>query len=88
MKTTEIKQEVQYTCDSCGNKFNKPFVSFDMIDDLQMRILEMTPQSMNSHYTYGRKRLDFCSTDCAIKFLTSEMKMFIKEITASKSKRR
>ena len=87
MKNTEFKKVVQYTCDSCKSSYHKSFVSFDMIDDLQMRILEMKPQAMNNHYTYGRRKLDFCSTDCALKFLNKEMKMFIKEISASNSKR-
>jgi len=88
MKETKIKKEIQYVCDNCSKKFNTQFIAFDMIDDLQMRILEMNPHSVNNHYTYGRKHLDFCSTDCALKFLNSEMKLFIKEIVVTKSKRK
>lgn len=82
MKNIQLKEEVNYSCDTCNKDFQKKFVSFDMIDDMQMRIVEMKPQTLNNHYTYWRKTLDFCSTDCAIKFLNQEMLIFIKEITA------
>lgn len=84
MKNTEFKKLITYTCDNCWISYEKSFISFDMINDIQMRILEMKPQVVNNHYTYGRKTIDLCCTDCAIKFLNSEMKMFIKEITAAK----
>ena len=88
MKKTELKKVEKYFCDSCEKMFTNQFISFDMINDLHMRILEMKPQSMNNHYTYGRKTWGSCSTECAVKFLNKEMIMFVKEITATKSTRK
>lgn len=87
MITTETKEIVSYQCDNCENKYTQSFITFDVIDDIQMRILEHKPQTRNNHYTYGRKTVDFCCTDCALKYLSDSMTMFIKEITASKSNR-
>ena len=88
MKNIEFKKVEKYICDNCNKEFNKKFISFDMIDDMQMRVFEMEPQSLNNHYTYWRKTLDFCKTECAVNFLNKEMKMFVKEITATLSTRK
>ena len=83
MQNTELKKIITYTCDECNKNYEDKYISFDLIDDIQMRILEYKPQTLNNHYTYGRKKLDFCSTKCAMKYLNWNMEVFIQEITAS-----
>lgn len=79
----QIKNEtLNIECNYCWKTYTTPYIYFEMIDDLQMRIYEANKNWITSHYKYGRKELDFCSSDCAIKFLNNQAKFFVKEITA------
>jgi len=87
MIKSEIKEEVSFVCDNCNKAYKNKFISFDMINDIQMRIFEHKPQTINNHYTYWRRTLDFCKIECWLAYLNTDMKMFLKEITSGKSKR-
>lgn len=84
MQTSKTIEQIEYICDKCSKRYDKKFINFDMIDDIQMRVLEYKPQSMNKHLTYWRKKLDFCRTECALEYLNESMQTFILEITANR----
>ena len=84
MKNIEITKETIYTCDECKQQYKTPFIHFEMIDDIWMRVIESKTNPMNKHLTYGRLDVDLCSMDCWKKYLWKSMEMLLLEIVKTR----
>lgn len=80
----ELKSEITYTCDQCGKTANSNSwrISLEAIEEPNVRLFEAIRKSkaIETRIYTGRTNIDFCSKDCAYKYLHHSTDMLIQEL--------
>lgn len=90
MRENRLEEKTTYICNgcSCVSETGTSWYSFNMLNRNKRRIIEDSNKNFPStSHIVDKKLYDFCSLDCARKFLRTDVDLFLAELRPISIKR-